>query len=81
MELLADDPTILALRRALDSHVGSVGDAAKHSPNLLVDLIFSCLPRDIVHPVFLPAEGTGAPCVAVSSNPDFNRYGAFAAAY
>jgi hypothetical protein len=78
-QLVADDPTILALRRALDSHTAAfeVGD----EPCNLVDVIAGCLPNDLVHPILTPADGASPPGLAISFDPGFDRYVTFAAEY
>ena len=73
-------PTILSLRQAPDREPAflKAGECIANHP---VEAVLGCLPNDGVDPVFLPADGTETSCVAVSSSPDFNRCGAFAAAY
>jgi hypothetical protein len=76
---VAEDPTILALKRALDGHAAALerGDSSRQ----LVDVISSCLPPDVSNTVFLPADGTSGPHLAISFKPAFRRYVTFAAEY
>jgi hypothetical protein len=78
-QLVAEDPTILALRRALDSHAAAF--EAGDSSHQLVDVIAGCLPVDISNAVFLPADGARGPHLAISFKPSFRRYVTFAAEY
>jgi hypothetical protein len=80
MSLTCNDPTILALRRALDREAAAL-NAGECTPDHLVKAIFGCLPSDIFHPVFLPADGTSSPYLAISFKPAFRRYVTFAAEY
>ncbi len=77
-ESVASDPTILALRRALDRQVLQAGESPTEA---LVSVILGCLPQDIFHPVFLPADGTCGPRLAISFEPAFGAYVAYAAEY
>jgi hypothetical protein len=78
--LLSNDPTILALRRALDREAAAL-NAGEGSTDHLVNAIYACLPHDFVKPVFLPASGTSPPCLAVIFSPEFHQYVAFATEY
>jgi len=75
---IASDPTILALRRALDRRALQAGE---NPTETLVRVILGCLPQDIFHPVFLPTNGTRGPRLAISFKPAFRTYLAFAAEY
>jgi hypothetical protein len=77
--LVTEDPTILALRRALDGHAAALerGDFSRQLPNL----ILSCLQLDICNTIFLPADGTRGPHLAISFKPALRRYVTFAAEY
>ena len=76
---VAGDPTILALRRALDGHAAALerGDFSDQLPNLILD----CLPLDLYKSIFLPADRTSGPHLAISFKPAFGRYVTFAAEY
>lgn len=79
---LASDPTILALRRIIDGYAASgIPDPGERLPNHLVEAMFRSLPLDICDTVFLPANGTGSPHLALAFKPEFRRYVAFAAEY
>ena len=81
MPLTCNDPTILTLRRALDSQAVSL-KVRELSAHDIVELILSNLPNDCVKLVSVPALGTGpADGLSVSFNCDFYRYVAFAAEY
>jgi len=68
MELLADDPTIAALRRALDRYA-TAPETGEDLTGGLVSVIFGCLPLDICNTVFAPADGTEAHISPSRSNP------------
>jgi hypothetical protein len=80
MNLISSDPTILALRRALDRHYATA-KARKDTSGDLISVIFSCLPRDIFNTVFLPTDGTRGPHLAITFKPAFGAYVTFAAEY
>jgi hypothetical protein len=77
----ASDPTILALRRVLDSHAAAIANARGQSADHLIDVIFACLPNNLVDPVLLPADGTGDQNLGIRFSADFDRYVTFAAEY
>jgi hypothetical protein len=77
---VAGDPTIIALRRALDSEASGL-NPGENLPEGLISKIFACLPKNLVHSVFLPADGTHSPCVAIAFKPSFEDYITFAAEY
>ena|ERR1700733_1947653 len=80
---VAGDPTILALRRALDRYAANADCGSGKEPRRdgFVDLITSHLPHNCVKPVFLPANGASPPCLAVIFSPEFHQYVAFATEY
>src|ERR1700722_2204660 len=78
--LFANDPTILALRRALDREAASP-QVGEDPSDALVRVVQRCLPLDICNTVFLPADGTCGPRLAIAFKPAFRRYLAFAAEY
>jgi hypothetical protein len=80
VNLVSGDPTIDALRRALDRHARSL-DPGEHSVDALAHIVVGCLPHDIFSAVFLPANGTGCPRLAIAFKPEFRLYAAFAAEY
>ena len=77
---VASDPTILALRGALDGQAAAL-EAQESLPDGLVDVIFGCLPHDVLNPVFTPADGAFGPGLAIAFKPAFRRYVTFAAEY
>lgn len=79
--LVSDDPSISALRRLLDAHYASLPDPGKCGADELVRVIFGGLPLDIFDAVFLPANGTGSPHLALAFKPAFRGYVAFATEY
>jgi hypothetical protein len=74
------DPTILALRRALDRERAAL-QSGEHSVESLKDVVFRCLPQDVFHAVFIPANETGGPGLAIAFKPAFRDYMAFVAEY
>jgi hypothetical protein len=77
---VAGDPTINALRLALNREAAAL-EAGEHASNQLVSVILGSLPLDVYNVVFLPADGTRGPCLAISFKPAFGRYVTFAAEY
>jgi hypothetical protein len=66
-ELPSSDPTIVALRRALDCYaaVADSGSGEGAWRERLVDLIASHLPLDFVKPILIPADRAGAQSLSV----------------
>jgi hypothetical protein len=78
---VGENPTMLRLRRTLDREAAAALKGGECSTNHLIDAVFRCLPNDIVHPVLLPADGTGNHGLALRFSADFERCVAFAAEY
>jgi hypothetical protein len=77
--LLIEDPTILALRRALDREAATF-NSGEGSTDHLINAIYACLPYDCVECIVLPASGASAPSLALRVGKQ-DRYLAFAAEY
>src|ERR1700730_5617957 len=78
---LAGDPTIGSLRRALDDHYAAASESGEGVSKGLVGVILNCLPLDIFNCIFLPADGTRGPHLAITFKPAFRSYVTFAAEY
>ena len=78
--LVGGDPTILALRRALDRERAAL-KAGKHTIDSLTNVVFRCLPQDFFHPVFLPADSASGPGLAIAFKPSLRGHMAFVAEY
>src|ERR1700728_4332826 len=81
MELFAGDPTIVALRRLLDREAATGLERVEHPADLLCRVLERCLPLNVCNAVFLPADGTRGPHLAIAFEPAFRTYVAFAAEY
>jgi hypothetical protein len=81
--MIIDDPTILALRLALDRYGATADGGSGKDPcrEVFVDLITSHFPQNFVKAVFLPANEASPPCLAVIFRPEFHQYVAFATEY
>lgn len=78
--IVSSDPTVLSLRRALDRHYATA-KAREDASDGLISVIFGCLTRDTFDTVFLPADGTRGPHLAITFKPMFRAYVTFAAEY
>jgi hypothetical protein len=72
MASIAEDKTIISLRKALDRHIGHTTERGQeHFPESLVREIADCLPAGIVKCVALPAVGQAASIWPSASIPRF----------